>query len=198
MKAFTDSMLIITTATQELDQAVFTPTTKALFQQMLIPRLVTAIECYFRDSLDAIFRLCKHTAFLPALNKLIKQKYSAQEIIELEAEGLHFLEIIPREMSFQALDLITAAYDNFIPTGFTNEMKQKQYRFKHHPDSMMEVTDQTLAQIAELFSLRHQIVHNPHGQMLSQVGLPISANRFSRHRHRAKPFMQRRNGRLSM
>jgi hypothetical protein len=165
LKSFENSLLAVIKTCEEMDSTELEAQSKALLTNLMITYLVTIIECYFRDSLDAIFRVCKHTAYLPALNKLLKQKYTAQEIIELEAEGLHFLQVIPRELSFQSLDQISGAYNNFID-GFVKEIMKRQFRFASHQLKVMQVTDKTLSVMSELFSLRHSIVHNPNNKTL--------------------------------
>ena len=99
MKALTKSMISTATLVSEIEKSEFTNNSEALATHLIVPHLVTIMECYFRDSLDAIFRLCKKEAFMGILNKLIKKKYSVEEIIELEAEGLHFLQKKPRGQS---------------------------------------------------------------------------------------------------
>jgi len=174
MRALTKSMISTATLVSEIENSEFTNNSEALVTHLIVPHLVTIMECYFRDSLDAIFRLCKKEAFIGVLNKLIKKKYSVEEIIELEAEGLHFLQIIPREMSFQSLEQITSVYDSFVDTKFSKEIQEHQYRMKDYPDDIMKVTDVTLKGLSEIFELRHEIIHNPNVKMLNEQVLDIN------------------------
>ena len=166
MNAFVSSMLSLTNASKELDGIEMSASSKTLLKHLIVIHVVTVLECYFRDSIDAIFRLCEHGAFVPALNKLAKQKYSIQEIVELEAAGLHILQVIPREMSFQSLEQISGAFDNFISAGFVKEVGKHQFRFKDLQSQIMEVSAKTLADLATLFSTRHELVHNPDEKVL--------------------------------
>lgn len=169
IKAFSRSMINTTTLAAEIEDTEFTDKSRSLVLHLIVPHLVTIMECYFRDSLDAIFRLCKYESYVINLNKLIKKKYSVQDIIELEAEGLHFLQIIPRELSFQSLEQIISVYDNFVDTDFSSEIQKHQYRMKDYPDYIMEVTDDTLKGLSEMFFLRHEIIHNPNVKELNET-----------------------------
>jgi hypothetical protein len=103
------------------------------------------------------------------LDKVVKTKYSVREILELEKEGLHFLETIPQQLSFQNLKQICSVYDNIFVRGFTKEIQEKQYRFKDLPDHIMQVAPETLASMEQLFSLRHELIHNPRSNHRSSV-----------------------------
>lgn len=166
MKAFVNSMLALTNTANELGGTEMSFPSKSLLMQLTVIHLITTLECYFRDSLDAIFRLCAHTAFLSALGKLVKQKFSLQEIVELEAKGLHILQVIPREMSFQSLEQISSAFDNFLIGGFVKEVEKRQFRLENMPSHVMEVNAKTLADLAALFAARHELVHNPNEKIL--------------------------------
>jgi hypothetical protein len=65
----------------------------------------------------------------PALTSS-KQKYTPQEIIELESEGLHFLQVIPRELSFQSIEQIAGAFDNFIPGGLIKQIQKRRIQIR--------------------------------------------------------------------
>ena len=176
MSAFTKSMLALAKAVEELEQLSASQEAKSLFMHLGAIHFVTVIECYFRDSLDAIFRLCRHEVFTPALGKLVKQKYSIQELVELEAEGLHILQIIPREMRFQSIEQISGAFDNFFPAGFIKEIRKRQYRFKGLESQIMEVNDKVLTDVAKLFSSRHELVHNPDEKYIRSAAKSYSAH----------------------
>jgi hypothetical protein len=74
---------------------------------------------------------------------------------------LHFLETIPQQLSFQSLNQICFIYDNFFVKGFSEEIQKYEYRFEDLPDHIMRVSPDTLASIEKLFSLRHELIHNP-------------------------------------
>ena len=161
MGSFGTQMITLIKSFEEIENSNLSEDTKILFSNLAVTRLVTLIECYYRDSLDAIFRLCKHTAYLPSIDKIIKAKYSVREILDLELQGLHFLETIPRQLSFQNIGQICSVYDHYFEKGFRKEIQENQFRFKDHPEHIMEVTDPTFSTIENLFELRHEIIHNP-------------------------------------
>lgn len=161
MDSFCTQMISLTKSFEEMENSNLSEGTKSLFSNLAVTRLVTLIECYYRDSLDAIFRLCKPTAYLPSIDKIIKAKYSAREILELELQGLHFLEIIPQQLSFQSIGQICSVYDHYFEKGFRKEIQENKFRFKNYPEHIMEVTDPTFSTIENLFALRHEIIHNP-------------------------------------
>jgi hypothetical protein len=167
MHAYTDLFMSLLLTIKDLEKAELEESSKELTYSLMVPHIVTAMEVYFRDSLSAIFRLCKYESFSGKLNNLLKKKYSVDEIIELESEGLHFLQVIPSEMSFQSIQSIGGNYDNFFTSGFINEIQKNQFRYEHLPESIMSVTSETLASVAELFSTRHEIIHNPNSTYLS-------------------------------
>ena len=47
-------------------------------------------------------------------------------------------------------------------------MRKSRFRFKDYPDHVMEITPEKLARVAALFSLRHEIVHNPNEKSLRE------------------------------
>jgi hypothetical protein len=175
MNAFCQSMLGLANAATELQRSEMSPAGKSLLMHLTVVHLVTVMECYFRASVDAIVRLCKREAFLPALGRFAKQKYSVQDIVELEARGLHVLQVIPRELSFQSLEQIANVFDQFFPAGFVKVLGRRQFRFKDNPDYVMQVNSKELSELSALFEVRHEIVHNPsEASLLRASGLAES------------------------
>jgi hypothetical protein len=68
--------------------ARFTP----LLERSVVISTVTAIEVYYRDMLDSIFRICKPSFFVPRLRQLHSEKYDITDVIEIYKLGIHPLE----------------------------------------------------------------------------------------------------------
>lgn len=166
MMAFTKSLLELLKSLSELQSLTASQPTKTIFTHLAQIHFVTVIECYFRDILGAIFKICNPEAFAPALGKLAKQKYSVQEIVELEAKGLHILQVLTGELKFQNLHQITSVFDNFFPSGFIKSISEHKYRFGDLPDKIMEVNSATLRVLNQVFSERHELVHNPSEELI--------------------------------
>jgi hypothetical protein len=147
---------------------------KALYYQLSVTRIATMLECFYRDSLDAIFRLCKPTAYISSIDKIVNSKYSVSEIITFEINGIHLLESISQGLSFQGIPQIFSVYDNFFPGGFRKELLSNEYRAipdgksiddQFEESDIIKITENDFKYLQSMYQDRHNFIHNPGGNL---------------------------------
>lgn len=132
---------------------------------------VTAIEVYYKDVLDGIFRLCLPEFFAPKLKHIHDKKYDISEIWELEHNNISALELVTSSKSFQNIEVIEKVFSKFIDAGFWKTVLELQVIRKDKPDDIVSWNQADLDGLKSTFQLRHELVHNParHSFMSDEV-----------------------------
>jgi hypothetical protein len=133
----------------------------ALLERSIFICTVTAIEVYYKDVLDGIFRVCSPSFFEPHLKKIHSNKYDILDLLEMYRNRVHPLELISLNQSFQNVETIDSVFKPFLGEGLWKHLFEYQFRFKENPDSEFNFTPANLEDLKSLFSLRHELVHNP-------------------------------------
>ena len=124
--------------------------------------MVTAIEVYFKDVLDGIFRICDPTFFEPLLKKLHSRKYDISDLVDFYRHKIHPLELIAANQSFQSAEAIDAVFSNFVGRSLWSELRELRFRFTDDESKVEHSFDaQLLTDLKNLFALRHELVHDP-------------------------------------
>ncbi|PTO95124.1 hypothetical protein CWO08_12380 [Vibrio sp. 10N.286.48.B8] len=128
-----------------------------------IINMVTAVEVYFRDILDAIFKMCERESFEGKLKKLHDKNYKIDEVIAIYENKIHPLELISTSLGFQNTDNINKVFstllgDRFIP----NLLKLKWKLAKDSDEEASKLYMSDVENLQELFDIRHHLIHNPH------------------------------------
>lgn len=138
------------------------PKIKTLMERSTVISLVTAIEVYYRDILDFIFRDCAPSYFEPKLKKLFPEKYDISEILEIYRHSVHPLELVSAAQSFQNIDRIDKVFSPFLSSGgLWDTVFRLRVRVKNNPDRESSFQREDLAALKRIFDLRHELVHNP-------------------------------------
>lgn len=141
----------------------------SLISRSVIITSVSAIEVYFRDILEFLFKYCDPEFFEPQLKKLHQNKYDISDLIEVYRHNVHPLEVVVNDMSFQSAEKIDKTFSLFLKGGLWGEVLSLQVRLKEQPDNVVSFSHDNLEQLKRTFKLRHELVHNPgQGQFLNE------------------------------
>lgn len=77
------------------------PKITGLVERSAVISTVTAIEVYYRDIFDFIFRYCTPAFFEPHLKHLFPEKFDIGDLLEVYRNNLHPLELVSAAQSFQ-------------------------------------------------------------------------------------------------
>ena len=134
---------------------------RKLIERSVIVTFVTHVEVYFKDMLDAIFRQCDPNFFMPKLRHIHNNKYDIEDLIEIYERQIHPLELISSDASFQNTDKIDKVFSQFLGKSVWGEAIKLEIRLKNKPDTVVRFEAEYLGCLQRVFSLRHELVHNP-------------------------------------
>ncbi len=139
------------------------PTSKHanLLERAVVITMVSAIEVYYKDVLDGIFRVCSPSFFEPHLKRIHATKYDIAELLEFYRNRVHPLELIAANQSFQNVDTIDAVFSKFLGGGIWSTVIGMQVRVKDSPETEGTFEPSLLTELKRLFALRHELVHDP-------------------------------------
>ncbi len=134
-------------------------TQKTLLKSHVI-NTVTAVEVYYRDMIDSVFRLCKPSSFENKLKKLHDNSYKIDDLIDMYVHHIHPLELVASSLSFQNIYNIDKIFTILIEKPFFKQIKQIKWRIK---DTLAEseASHDDIQSLEDLFTERHQLIHNP-------------------------------------
>jgi len=122
---------------------------------------VTALEVYYKDILDSIFKLCKPSSFEKKLKKLHDKTYKIDDLLDMYVHRIHPLSLIANNLSFQNTYNIDKVFTIIIEEPFFKKIKAGKYRFKDNPEKEFSLEYKQLELLQELFDMRHELIHNP-------------------------------------
>jgi len=139
----------------------FAPEFTPLMERSVVISTVTAIEVYYRDILDSIFKYCSPDYFEPKLKQLHPEKYDISDLLAIYRHQIHPLELIATSLSFQNIDKIDRVFSKFSESGFWEKLFKLQVRVKDKPEDIATWTKDDLLGLKATFDLRHELVHDP-------------------------------------
>lgn len=137
------------------------PEFKSLLERSIIITMVTAIEVYFKDVLDGIFRYCTPDFFELHLKKIHSTKYDINDLLLMYKKQIHPLELISDNQSFQNTDTIEAVFSKFLGKSLWGAVMEMEVRVADEHEKNGNFSHKDLDALKSLFSLRHELVHNP-------------------------------------
>ncbi len=161
IRAFLDLLNSTNSALEEVSDLGASDTTKETLLKGHIINTVTAVEVYYRDMLDSVFRLCNPSSFNEKLNKLHDKNYKIDDLIELYVNRVHPLELVASSLSFQNIQSIDKVFSTLIGKPFFKQAKKLKWRLAKKPESEFEITHEDINTLQEIFEERHQLIHNP-------------------------------------
>lgn len=159
--AFMDLYNATNSALLEVSELGASKTTKEALLKGHIINTVTAVEVYYRDMLDLVFRLCKPEAFNEKLKKLHDKNYKIDDLIEIYINRVHPLELVASSLSFQNIESIEKIFSTLIGKPFFKQAKQLVWRLADKPENEFQITHEDVKALQEIFEERHQLIHNP-------------------------------------
>jgi hypothetical protein len=134
----------------------------SLIERSIIISTVTAIEVYYRDMLDFVFKYCSPKFFEPKIKFLHSQKYDILELWDIYSHNIHPLELVSNSQSFQNVEHIEKVFSHFfIRKGFWDSVKNQQVRRKDKPKKIYSWNNTDLDCLKNTFNLRHELIHDP-------------------------------------
>jgi len=142
-----------------------------LMERAVVICTVTAVEVYFRDMLDAVFRVCSPDFFRPKLRHLHPEKYEIDELLAVYEHRIHPLELVSAGQSFQNTQQIERVFSKLLGRGFWTEVFSTQARIKDDPEKVASFAHADLEALQRVFNLRHELVHDPakHSFITSEI-----------------------------
>lgn len=132
-----------------------------LLERSSVITAVTAIEVYYRDILDYIFRYCSPNFFLPHIKQLHSEKFDIAELLEIYQHQIHPLELISSAQSFQNVDRIDKVFSKFVGKSLWDSVLNLRVRQKDLPETEINWRREDLDGLRRTFELRHELVHDP-------------------------------------
>jgi hypothetical protein len=132
-----------------------------LLKRAVVISMVSAIEVYYKDVLDLIFRVCSPSFFEPHIKRIHGTKYDIEDLIEFHRRRIHPLELIAANQSFQNADTIDSVFSRFLGKSIWSAVFGMQVRVKNDPKTEVTYEASLLADLKRLFAMRHEFVHDP-------------------------------------
>ena len=138
------------------------PKITGLVERSAVISTVTAIEVYYRDILDFIFRYCTPSFFESHLKQIFPEKFDIGDLLEVYCHNLHPLELVSASQSFQNAERIDKTFAKFLNNqGLWKSVFQLQVRLKDKPTTESSFSYDQLVALKRVFDLRHELVHDP-------------------------------------
>jgi hypothetical protein len=132
-----------------------------LLARSIIITSVTAVEVFYKDTLDQIFRMCDPVYFKPFLKEIHKDKYDIDDLIYMYEKQIHPLELISINQSFQNIEVIEVVFSKFLEKKLLKSVLELQIRLPETPENIVTFNDKLIKSMNTLFKLRHELVHSP-------------------------------------
>lgn len=150
-----------TSAADAIVTGTFVPEFAPLMERAVVICTVSAVEVYFRDMLDAVFRFCAPDFFRPKLRHLHPEKYEIDDVLAVYEHSIHPLELVSWSQSFQDTQRIDRVFSKLLGRGFWNEVLSMRVRVAERPETETSFDHQSLEALQRVFNLRHELVHDP-------------------------------------
>lgn len=134
-----------------------------------IINVVTAVEVYFRDMLDTVFRMCKPESFESKIKKLHDKSYKIDDLLAIYVNQIHPLELVANSLSFQNIENIEKTFSTLIDKPFFKQAKQLQWRLKDNPEVECKIEHSDIENLEGIFQERHLLIHNPNRNLSTSL-----------------------------
>jgi hypothetical protein len=151
----------LTEVAPEVQNADLSEHTKGILEKHSVITLVTAVEVYFRDMLDSIFRLCKPETFEGFLREFHKVKYDIEELIAIYKKNTHPLELVVDGCNFKNSDVVNSVFNKLLGKPLWETVFSYKFRVKDTPEKEYQADKSHLLALKRSTALRHELIHNP-------------------------------------
>ncbi len=134
-----------------------------LLERSIVITAVTAIEVYYRDMLDAMFRHCTPEFLEPKLKHLHSEKYDIIDILDIYRHRIHPVELITSNQSFQNIERIDKVFSNFTDGNFWKIVLNLEVSLDpdFKAENILVLKNEDFKGLQDIFNLRHELVHDP-------------------------------------
>jgi hypothetical protein len=169
VKAFLDLFSATDQALKEVAKLGASKETQDTLSKSHIINIVTAVEVYYRDMLDSIFRICAPSSFESKLKKLHDKTYKIDDLLSIYTNNIHPLELIANNISFQNITNIEKTFSLLIGKPFFKQTRNIKWRLKDDPEAESEIFQKDIDTLQDLFEYRHLLIHNPNQSINTSI-----------------------------
>ncbi|WP_269621128.1 hypothetical protein [Zhongshania sp. BJYM1] len=169
ISAFMELYSATDSALKEVAELGASEATKETLVKSHLINVVTAVEVYYRDMLDSVFRLCKPELFEGKLKNLHDKSYKIDDLLAIYVNRIHPLELVASNLSFQNIGNIEKVFSTLIGKPFFKQAKQLKWRLKEKPETECEINHSDIDTLQEVFEERHLLIHNPNGNLSASL-----------------------------
>jgi hypothetical protein len=156
-------------AIKEVADLGASPETQETLVKSHVINIVTAVEVYYRDMLDSVFKMCAPCSFEDKLNKLHDRSYKIDDLVAMYKNRVHPLELIASNHSFQNIYNIDKVFTIVIEQPFLKQVRHMKWRLADRPETETEATQENILALQDLFEYRHSLIHNPNKSLVASV-----------------------------
>ncbi|OOG24108.1 hypothetical protein B1C78_09275 [Thioalkalivibrio denitrificans] len=131
-----------------------------LIERAAIIGMVTAVEVYYKDVLNLVFKLYPIENYESQIRRLHARKYDILDLVRIHQNKIDPIEVILSSFSFQSVDAIDNVFSIFTEGGFISGIVGMRIRDKREPEKEVEWTPDMLEGMRRIFNLRHELVHD--------------------------------------
>lgn len=161
IRAFVELYNATDSALKEVVQLGASEATIETLVKSHIINVVTAVEVYFRDMLDSVFRMCQRESFESKLKKLHDKSYKIDDLLVIYVNQINPLELVANSLSFQNIENIEKTFSTLIDKPFFKQTKQITWRLKDNPEVECNIDHSDIERLESIFKERHLLIHNP-------------------------------------
>lgn len=169
IKAFVELYEATDSALKEVVELGASEATIETLVKSHVINVVTAVEVYFRDMLDTIFRLCRAEAFENKIKKLHDKSYKIDDLLAIYVNHIHPLELVADGLSFQNIENIEKTFSILLEKPFFKQTKQIAWRLKDAPETESTIQYSDIENLEGIFQERHLLIHNPNRNLSTSL-----------------------------
>jgi hypothetical protein len=169
ISAFLELYRATDSALKEVAELGASEATKETLVKSHLINVVTAVEVYYRDMLDSVFRLCRPESFEGKLKKLHDKSYKIDDLLAIYVNRIHPLELVANSLSFQNISSIENVFSTLIGKPFFKQVQQVRARVKENPEIEYQIDYSNIETMQEIFEERHLLIHNPNRNLSTSL-----------------------------
>lgn len=160
IKNFCNIGIECSTASNQLLENNYQSEFSHLIERSIVISFISAVEVYYKDIVDTIFKLCNPEFIKEPLKHIHQNKYDINDLIDLHVNMIHPCELVTNGLSFQNTESIERVFSKFLKKGFWSSLNGMKFRFKDTPKKIATYEDKYLQSLKYLFNLRHELIHD--------------------------------------
>jgi hypothetical protein len=89
-----------------------------LIERSIVISFISAVEVYYKDIVDSIFKLCNPEFIKEPLKHIHQTKYDINDLVDMHVNMIHPCELVTNGLSFQNIEIIERVFSKFLKKGF--------------------------------------------------------------------------------